>query len=101
MLSQGGNALNRGTIPANMRRLPWTLFLCCLPSVADTYPRRRGVDALDYTFRLTLSFTQDQVHAFELGGQQQEFVFPAEKEPSAVSLGPDSWALIRVGKFGR
>ena len=35
--------------------------VCVVAAFADTYPRQPGVDALHYTFRLTLSDTTDQI----------------------------------------
>lgn len=37
------------------------LFSLCLAAFADTYPRQPGIDALHYTFRLTLNDDNDEI----------------------------------------
>jgi aminopeptidase N len=42
-----------------------------------------------------------KVQSFEFGSKKQAFEFPAEQEPSAVLLDPETWALVRIEKFER
>jgi aminopeptidase N len=64
--------MNR-TAPEPLRRTPTqtvfaltpvaivTLALAATSAIADTYPRRRGIDAINYTFRLTLRDDIDEI----------------------------------------
>ncbi len=54
----------RGRPVTNMKKTLCSLLLLLIPGVpgwADTYPRQPGVDALHYTFRLTLNDDNDEI----------------------------------------
>ncbi len=38
-----------------------TLALAAASAIADTYPRQPGIDAINYTFRLTLRDDTDEI----------------------------------------
>ena len=44
-----------------MRRFLLAGFFCAILLAADTYPRQPGIDALHYTFKLTLSDDTDEI----------------------------------------
>jgi aminopeptidase N len=72
-----------------------------------------GYDATSHKVRVELRQTQPgapyrlpleigingKIQSFELTSPQQTFEFPAEQEPSAVVLDPQTWALVRIQKF--
>ena len=53
-------------------------------------------------YRLPLELEIDgKVESIELTSKRQTFEFLVEQEPPAIVLDPETWALIRVGKFER